>query len=86
MDRERLISHDAKVAALTACYTTILGGEVATTWSFNIEPLYEGAPRADLVPLVAPFTEQEACTAVRAMSLDSTPRPNGIGPGFYAAA
>ena len=74
------------MAMLTAYYTSILGGEVATTWSYDLDQLYVGAQRADLTPLIAPFLEQEALRVVRATSVDSAPGPDGIGPGFYSAA
>jgi hypothetical protein len=66
--------------------TSILGGEVATTWSYDLDQLYAGAQRADPTPLIAPFSEQEALRAVHAMSMDSTPGLDGIGLGLYSAA
>ena len=35
---------------------------------------------------VAPFTENDALRALRAMSSDSAPGPDGVGSGFYKAA
>ena len=80
------ISHDDKMATLTAYYTNILGGEVDTTWSYDLDQLYAGAQSADPMPLIAPFSEQEALRAVRAMAVDNAPDPDGIGPRFYSAA
>ena len=37
MDGAQLISHDDKMVALTAYYTNILGGEVAMTWSYDLD-------------------------------------------------
>ena len=59
---------------------------MATTWSYDLDQLYAGAQRANPTPLIAPFSEQEAFKAVRAMSVDSAPGPDGIGPGFYSVA
>jgi hypothetical protein len=56
VDGMQLLAHDAKMAALTAHYTNILGGEAPVTWTFDVAELYRGAQRADPVPLVAPFT------------------------------
>ena len=86
VDDVQQISHDDKMAVLTAYYTNILGGEVAMTWSYDLDQLYVGAQHADPTLLIAPFSEQEVLRAVRAMSMDSAPDPNGIGPGFYSVA
>lgn len=85
VDGELLISHDSKVAALTAYYTTILGGEVATRGTFDVDALYNDAARVEGV-LTAPFKELEARTAVRTMASDSAPGPDGISPGFNKTA
>jgi hypothetical protein len=37
VDDTTLVTHDDKVTALTAYYSTILGGEAATTWEFDID-------------------------------------------------
>jgi hypothetical protein len=86
VDGVQLLAHDAKMAALTAHYTNILGGEAPVTWSFDVAELYRGAQRVDPVSLVAPFNAQEALAAVQAMAADSAPGPDGVGLGFYAAA
>jgi hypothetical protein len=39
VDGVQLVSHDAKMAALTAYNISILGGEVAMTWSYNLDQL-----------------------------------------------
>jgi len=74
------------VTTLTAYYSDILGGEVATTWGFDINQIYDGREHVDQGPLLAPFTEVEARCAVRAMCAYSAPGPNGVGPGLYATA
>lgn len=86
MDGAQLVSHDYKTVALTTYYTRILGGETPTSWSFDVDELYENTPKAVAEQLVAPFTEVEAKRAVRAMEPESAPRPDGVGPGFYTTA
>ena len=86
VDDVQLISHDDKMVALTAYYTIILGSEVATTWSYDLEQLYTSAQRAEPAPFIALFSEQEALRAVRAVAVDNAPDPDGIGPRFYSAA
>lgn len=86
VDGQLLVTHDDKVATPTAYYTGILGGETATVWQFDLAHLYEGGEQADLEPLLAPFSEDEAWHAVTAMSVDSASGPDGVGPGFYTVA
>jgi hypothetical protein len=57
VDGDTLVAHDDKVAALTTYYSSILGGEVATNWRFDLERLYEDRERVEHEPLVAPFME-----------------------------
>lgn len=81
-----LYAHDAKMSAITAHYTSILGCSDDTTWAFDLAQLYDGMPKADGGALIAPFDAVETWRAVRAMKADSAPGPDGIGPGFYRAA
>lgn len=57
-----------------------------TTTTFDIDALYSSSLPVSADPLIAPFTEQEARTAVRAMNGNSSPGPDGFGLGFYSAA
>ncbi|CAN6353500.1 unnamed protein product [Urochloa humidicola] len=86
VDGARISSHAGKTAALTAYYSTILGRADDTDWGFDVHHLYSHSTRADAVALVAPFTAAEAHAAVNAMNAFSAPGPDGVGPGFYAAA
>lgn len=86
VDGVLLVAHQDKVTTPTAYYTDILGGEVDTQRHFDIDELYNGAEREDPTPLLAPFSEAEAKRAVCAMSADSAPGPDGVGPSFYSAA
>lgn len=79
VDGALLLSHDAKVATLTAYYTGIVGGEAATTWGFDVDALYANAAHADPLPLIAAFSEQEAWAAIRAMDADSGRAPTASG-------
>ena len=74
------------MTALTVYYSTILGSEVDTSWEFDLDHLYDGHQRAEQGPLLAPFLDEEAWSAVRAMCADSAPGPDGVGPGFYASS
>lgn len=86
IDGATLVAHDDKVTALTTYYSTIIGGEVDISWEFDLHHLYNGHQRAEQGPLLVPFTDEEARSAARAMCADSAPGPDGVGPGFYAAA
>lgn len=86
VDGMLIVSHEAKVAALTAYYSGILGGEATTRWDYDLDRLYIDCARAEAEPLIAPFTEWEARAVVRAMAADSALGPDGFGPGFYAVA
>jgi hypothetical protein len=79
-------SHNAKTAALTNHLRLLLGVEHPAAWSFSLENLYTAAARVSAAPLIAEFTEAEARAAVRAMNRNSSPGPDGFGPGFYCAA
>ena len=71
---------------LTAYYTDILGDEVVTMWPLDLDSLYSGTEQADSEPLVAPFTEREALTAIHAMAMDSALGSDGMGLAFYKVA
>jgi hypothetical protein len=72
--------------ALTAYYTDILARVVPTSWAFDLLSLYNNADRAQGDTLIALFTKHEAKAAVKGMNADSAPRPDDIGPSFYASA
>ena len=86
MDGARHVTQAAKMAALTAHYTRLLGETNDASWSFDIGQIYASRPAALGPPLIAPFTKEEAKTAVAAMNPNSAPGPDGLGPGFYKAA
>jgi hypothetical protein len=79
-------AHDAKTRALTAHLRGLLGVAEDTAWSFDLDGLYRDAARPNAAAMTAPFTEGEERMAVRAMNRNSSPGPDGFGPGFYAAA
>jgi hypothetical protein len=86
VDGVTVTAHDAKVTALTAYYTDILGGESVASWNFDLDRLYSSHERVDVAPLIAPFKADEAHQAVHAMCADNAPGPDGVSPGFCAAA
>ena len=86
MDGARHVTQAAKMAALMAHYTRLLGETNDASWSFDIGQIYASRPAALGPPLIAPFTEEEAKTVVAAMNPNSAPGPDGLGPGFYKAA
>ncbi|CAN6202115.1 unnamed protein product [Urochloa humidicola] len=79
-------SHAGKTAALTKHYATLLGQTTNTDWSFDVDSLYAGCPKADAAALVAPFTATEALQAVSNMNAASAPGPDGVGPSFYTTS
>ncbi|CAN6206900.1 unnamed protein product [Urochloa humidicola] len=86
VDSVLVASHDAKTTVLTQHLSALLGTQGATTSTIDVTSLYAGTPNVDLAGLVAPFTEREALAAVHGMNRNSSPGPDGFGPGFYAAA
>lgn len=80
-----LVSHGHKTTALMSYYTDILGRVVPTSWAFDLLSLYNNADRAQCDTLMSLFTEQQAKAAVKGMNAASVPRPDGIGPSFYAS-
>ncbi|CAN6341061.1 unnamed protein product [Urochloa humidicola] len=79
-------AHDAKTGALTAHLSGLLGVDPGGSCLLNVETLYDDMPKVAHEPLLAPFTTVEAWVAVRAMNKNSSPGPDGFGPGFYTAA
>lgn len=79
-------SHTGKTQALTEHLISILGVTSPTQWHFNLSELYRDSSRADVAPLDAPFTSEEALAAVRAMNWNSAPGPDGFGSSFYQAS
>ncbi|CAN6233698.1 unnamed protein product [Urochloa humidicola] len=85
VDGVQVTSHDAKTAVLTEHLKALLGAQVPPPASFDVGALYTSAPAVDLTGLVAPFTTGEALAAVHSMNRNSSPGPDGFGPGFYMA-
>ena len=82
----RHTSHVAKIAVLTLNYTKLLGTADPTTWDFDVVRLYASRQKAQVQPLIAPFSKAEALHAVNSMNANSAHGPDGLGPGFYKAA
>lgn len=82
---QELYSHESKMAALTNHVRSIMGQTGTSTWSFDVNELYDGRPSAS-DNLTAPFSEKEAVAVVRSMKKLSAPRPDGCGPLFYSRA
>ncbi|CAN6206060.1 unnamed protein product [Urochloa humidicola] len=85
VDGVQVASHEAKTRVLTQHLSDLLGARDTTT-TLDVHSLYAGSARVNLRGLVAPFTVQEALAAVRGMNHNSSPGPDGFGPGFYKAA
>ncbi|CAO2043009.1 unnamed protein product [Urochloa humidicola] len=86
VDGVAVSSHEGKTRALTAHLSNLLGACSATGHQVDVDTLYHDAARVNAAALVAPFTEQEARAVVWGMSRNSSPGPDGFGPGFYRAA
>jgi hypothetical protein len=61
---QELYSHESKMAALTNHVRSIMGQTGTSTWSFDVNELYDGRPSAS-DNLTAPFSEKEAVAVVR---------------------
>ncbi|CAN6352985.1 unnamed protein product [Urochloa humidicola] len=86
-DGATVTSHEGKTRAFTNHLRQLLGEQPgASPTTFDVHHLYADAPKVNTAPLIAPFTEQEAWAAVRGMNRNSSPGPDGFGPGFYCAA
>ena len=85
-DGQTHVTHAAKVAALTAHFTKLLGEPDSISWGFDVGNLYCQRQHVQAQPLVAPFTASEAFQAVSSMNSNSAPGPDGLGLGFYKAA
>ncbi|CAO1939972.1 unnamed protein product [Urochloa humidicola] len=79
-------AHDAKTNALTAHLRGLLSAVPRTPATPTIARLYTNSKVTSPELLVSPFTHDEARAAVRAMNRNSSPGPDGFGPGFYMAA
>ncbi|CAN6175355.1 unnamed protein product [Urochloa humidicola] len=86
VDGVQVSTHDGKTAVLTQHLRALLGAQSGPAPPLDVGALYANAPAVDLEGLVAPFTEREALAAVHGMNHNSSPGPNGFGPGFYTAA
>ncbi|CAN6300756.1 unnamed protein product [Urochloa humidicola] len=85
VDGVLVTTHNAKARALTNHLSALLGVHSPST-PLDVAALYAGVAPVNSTPLLAPFTEQEAHAAVRAMNRNSSPGPDGFGPSFYDAA
>ncbi|CAO2178496.1 unnamed protein product [Urochloa humidicola] len=79
-------AHDAKTNALTAHLRGLLSAVPRPPATPAIARLYTNSRVTSPELLVSPFTHDEARAAVRAMNRNSSPGPDGFGPGFYMAA
>jgi hypothetical protein len=86
VDGAEVVDHHGKAEALRAFYTELLGRARPTAWAFDLDSLYDGAPRVDGRALIAPFDDKEIKAAIWAMDQNSAPGPDGLGPSFYRAA
>ncbi|CAN6226415.1 unnamed protein product [Urochloa humidicola] len=86
VDGVQVSSHDAKAQALTGHLRALLAAAPRTTAGIDFMALYQRALVSRPDVLVAPFMEREACAAARSMNRNSSPGPDGFGPGFYTAA
>lgn len=84
-DGQQLTNHDAKLAALSAFFSGIIGEPGQSTWSFDVSCLFSGSGSPSDT-LTAPFTEEEVKSALRSMNRNSAPGPDGFGPAFFLAA
>ncbi|ONM35282.1 Pre-mRNA-splicing factor isy-1 [Zea mays] len=60
---QELYSHESKMAALTNHVRSIMGQTGTSTWSFDVNELYDGRPSAS-DNLTAPFSEKEAVAVI----------------------
>ncbi|CAN6343200.1 unnamed protein product [Urochloa humidicola] len=79
-------AHDAKTKALSVHLRGLLTAVPRAANTVDIQSLYTTSEVADADRLVVAFTEDEVHVAVRNMNRNSSPGPDGFGPGFYAAA
>jgi len=82
---QEFTNHDAKMQALSAFFSAIIGQTGSSVWGFSPSDLYrdQNQPSSSLT---APFTEDEIKSALRAMNRNSAPGPDGFGPSFFVAA
>lgn len=85
VDGIQVTNHQSKVQALTAHFRNIIGTAGTSVWQFDCSALYQDQLTATEC-LTAPFTEQEAKEAIKAMNRNNAPGPDGFGAGFYQAA
>ncbi|RCV06451.1 hypothetical protein SETIT_1G163400v2 [Setaria italica] len=69
MDGIVVSSHHDKTAALRSHLQSLLGANTVAPGSIDVAALYAVSTKVDTAPLIAPFTEPEACVAVRSMNL-----------------
>lgn len=86
VDGVRYTRHADKARILDDHFSALLGSSVDVSWDFDVREMYNDLPKVDPLPLIEPFTAQEACAAVKAMNSTSAPGPDGFGPSFYRAA
>ncbi|XP_071677171.1 uncharacterized protein [Lolium perenne] len=86
IDGVEVVDHHGKAEALRVFYAELLGRARPTAWAFDLDALYDGAPRVDGQALIAPFDDKEIKAAIWGMDQNSAPGPDGLGPSFYRAA
>lgn len=82
---QEFTNHDGKMHALTEFFSSIIGQQGHSTWSFDPHSLYLDSGRP-YDALTAQFTEGEIKSALRSMNRNSAPGPDGFGPAFFTAA
>jgi hypothetical protein len=87
VDGVTVASHTDKTAALTAHLKELLREPAPLLPASDLPAmLYSGNMVMDPEMLMAPFTQDEAFAAVKAMNRNSSPGPDGFGPSFYKAS
>jgi exonuclease III len=77
----RFFTHKEKERMLTAYYRSILGNQAVSYPLIDLPDLYP--VQCDLSSLTKPFSEQEILAALKQISQDKSPGPDGFGSRFY---
>lgn len=78
-----ITDHDHKASLLLTFYSNLLGCSTQPAWNFDLNLLYNESTTWDASELSRPFGLEEISSAFRSMNLNSSPGPDGFGPGFY---
>lgn len=62
-----------------------MGTEATTEWRFDLAQIYPEVSPLNSDQLIAGFTSREVLAAIRGMSRNSAPGPDGFRPSFYQA-